>query len=327
MPELPDVELYVERLQSKIRGTPVSRVRIASPFVLRTTDPPVGAVEGKVVREVRRLGKRIVLALENDLFLVIHLMVLGRLRWREPGAAIPGKRGLLAIDFPSGTLLLTEEGTKRRASLHVVAGETALSTLDRGGLEPLGSSPVEFAARLRAAPHTLKRAMTDPRVLSGVGNAYSDEILHRARLSPFRLTRQLDDDEMSRLHDATQHVLRDWIERLRKETPEGSFPEKVTAFREGMSVHGRYRQPCPVCGSPVQRIAYAENEANYCARCQTAGRLLADRALSRLLKDDWPKTLDELESTKGLGALAPRRSPEGGSRKTPAAGQRKRQSP
>jgi formamidopyrimidine-DNA glycosylase len=261
--------------------------------VLRSVDPPLTAAHGAAVHGLRRLGKRIVIALEGELFLVIHLMIAGRLRWGPPGAKAPGRIGLAAFDFDEGTLLLTEAGTKRRASLHVVRGSAGLADFERGGLEPLEASPAEFAARLRLESHTLKRALTDPRLFSGIGNAYSDEILHRARLSPLRLTGRLSEEETARLHAAVQAVLQEWTERLRAETGQ-AFPEKVTAFREGMAVHGRYRQPCPACGSPVQRIAYAENECNYCATCQTGGRLLADRSLSRLLKDDWPRSIDEL---------------------------------
>jgi formamidopyrimidine-DNA glycosylase len=273
----------------------VERARIAKPFVLRTVDPPIGALEGKRVLALRRLGKRIVFALEDDLFLVIHLMIAGRLRWRAAGAKLPPKGSILAtFEFPTGVLAFTEAGTTRRASLHLVRGEAALAAHDRGGLEPLDASLQEFAARLASENHTLKRALADPRLFSGIGNAYSDEILHRARLSPVTLTRRLSPEETERLWRATRETLEDWIARLRAEA-DGEFPEKVTAFREGMAVHGRFGQPCPVCGTPVQRIRYATNETNYCARCQTGGRLLADRALSRLLREDWPRSIDEVE--------------------------------
>jgi len=295
VPELPDIVVYVERLEARLLGQPLEGVRLSSPFVLRSVDPPLDAARGRRVRGVRRLGKRIVLALEDDLFLVLHLMVAGRLRWRTPGAAAPGRIGLAAFDFPAGTLLLTEAGTKRRAWLRLVAGEPALRALDPGGLEVLDATLPEFAAALRAENHTVKRSLTDPRLFSGIGNTYSDEILHRARLSPVRLTRQLSDEQVERLYEACRTTLRDWSARLRAASGE-EFPESVTAFREGMAVHGRYRQPCPDCGAPVQRIVYADNEVNYCARCQTEGRLLADRALSRLLKADWPRTLAAAEA-------------------------------
>jgi formamidopyrimidine-DNA glycosylase len=265
-----------------------------SPFLLRSVKPPLHAVEGKRVTALRRLGKRIVFELESDLFMVVHLMIAGRFRWRDRHAPVPAKVGLAAIDFPNGTLVLTEAATQKRASLHVLEGESALAGHDPGGLEVLDASRDAFSAALVRENHTLKRALTDPHLFSGIGNAYSDEILHAAKLSPLKQTRQLTDDEVSRLFLAVQTTLRDWIARLRDETGEG-FPEKVTAFRPGMAVHGRFRQPCPVCGSPVQRIVYATNEANYCARCQTGGRLLADRSLSRLLKDDWPRRLEDLE--------------------------------
>ncbi len=294
MPELPDVTVYVERLAALVGGQPIGGIRLSSPFVLRTVDPPITAAVGRRVAGVHRLGKRIAIGLEGDLYLVLHLMIAGRLRWRPPGAKLPGRIALAGFDFASGTLLLTEASKKKRASLHLVAGAAGLAEFDRGGLEIDGATPAEFAAALRRDNHTLKRALTDPRVLSGIGNAYSDEILHRARLSPFKQTRQLGDDELSRLFAATRDTLTEWTERLRAEVGDG-FPEKVTAFRDEMAVHGRYRQPCPTCGAPIQRIVYAENEANYCAACQTGGRLLADRALSRLLKQNWPRTLDELE--------------------------------
>jgi len=297
MPELPDVELYRECLTARIVGHTLERVQLASPFLLRTVEPPLDRALGRTVVAVRRLGKRVVIALEGELFLVFHLMIAGRLRWRPRGAPIPRKVGLAAFEFSSGTLLVTEASSRKRASLHVVAGEDGLRALDPGGIEVLASDLAAFRAALLAENHTLKRALTDPRLFSGIGNAYSDEILHRARLSPIALTTQLDEAEIARLYDATQVTLRDWLDRLRAETGTG-FPEHVTAFRETMAVHGRYRKPCPDCGAPVQRIAYAENETNYCARCQTGGRLLADRALSRLLKQDWPRTLEELEALR-----------------------------
>ena len=286
--------VYVERLETRLLGQPLLETRLASPFVLRSVDPPLAAAHGRRVLGLRRLGKRIVLALENDLYLVLHLMIAGRLRWKSPGATVPGRIGLAAFDFPAGTLLLTEGGTKRRAWLRLVAGEPALRALDPGGLEVLEATLPAFAAVLSAENHTVKRSLTDPRLFSGIGNAYSDEILHRARLSPVKLTRQLSEEEVERLYRACRETLLDWSARLRAASGE-DFPEGVTAFREGMAVHGRYRQPCPVCGAPVQRIVYAANEVNYCARCQTQGRLLADRALSRLLKADWPRTLGAAE--------------------------------
>jgi formamidopyrimidine-DNA glycosylase len=297
MPELPDVTVYVEALERRIAGRMLLRVRLASPWLLRTVEPPIAEAARKRVEGIRRVGKRIVIAVEDELFLVVHLMIAGRFRWRPPNAKLAGKVVLAGFDFEHGTLVLTEASTKKRASLHVVRGEEALRALDPGGLEPLEADVATFAERLRSENHTLKRALTDPHLFSGIGNAYSDEILHRARLSPFRPTRGIADDEVARLHAATVVVLTEWIERLRAEAGDG-FPENVTAFREGMAVHGRYRKPCPDCGAPVQRIAYAENEANYCAECQTAGRLLADRSLSRLLKDDWPKSLAELEERR-----------------------------
>jgi formamidopyrimidine-DNA glycosylase len=294
MPELPDVTLYVEHLSARLVSVKLVRARVVSPNLLRTAEPPLASAEGRVVRGVRRIGKRIVLALDGDLYLVLHLMIAGRLHWREAGAKIPGRVGLAAFEFTTGTLILTEAGTKKRASLHVAAGEAALAALDPDGLEPLDASLAAFRMALKRESHTLKRALTDPHIISGIGNAYSDEILHRARLSPLQLTLKLDDAGIERLWRATQETLALWLDRLRRETGD-SFPEKVTAFREGMAVHGRYRQPCPVCGAPVQRIVYADNETNYCARCQTGGRLLADRSLSRLLHDDWPRTLEEME--------------------------------
>jgi formamidopyrimidine-DNA glycosylase len=294
MPELPDILAYLEALTPRVIGQPIEQARVLSPFVLRTVDPPVTDVEGRRVRALDRLGKRIVFAVEDDLYLVIHLMIAGRVRWRARGGKLFGRITLAAFDFPSGTLALTEAGTKRRASLHLVRGESALEQFRRSGLNVLEITEKEFAERLRSESHTLKRALTDPRLFDGIGNAYSDEILHRARLSPLQLTRRLDDDSVRRLYASARTTLREWSDRLRAEARE-QFPEKVTAFREGMAVHGRFKQPCPVCGSPVQRIRYADNETNYCARCQTDGRLLADRAMSRLLKQDWPTTLEELE--------------------------------
>jgi formamidopyrimidine-DNA glycosylase len=294
VPELPDVVVYLESLAPRVIGQPLERLRLGNPFLVRTIDPPPAALEGRHVTGLRRMGKRLVFEFEGGLFLVLHLMIAGRLRWRDRGAPIPGKVGLAAFDFPTGTAILTEQGSKRQASVHIVSGTAALAELNPGGLEVLESDLPAFAARLRAENHTLKRALTDPTIFSGIGNAYSDEILHAARLSPMQLTSRLGDDEIARLHDATIRTLETWIARLRDETGEG-FPEKVTAFRDGMSVHGRYRQPCPVCGAPVQRIVYARNEANYCAVCQTGGKLLSDRALARLLRDDFPRTLEALE--------------------------------
>jgi formamidopyrimidine-DNA glycosylase len=295
MPELPDIAVYIECLEPRIVGEVLTDVRIGHPFLVRTVDPPIKAAAGKRVTGLRRIGKRIAIGLEDDIHIVLHLMIAGRLQWRDAGAALPGKRGLAAFDFATGTLILTEAGAKRRASLHMATGNDGLHALDPGGIEPLDSDLAAFAAALTAANHTLKRALTDPHILSGIGNAYSDEILHRARLSPVKMARSLDDDEMSRLHAATQVTLNDWTARLRAETGDG-FPDKVTAFRDGMAVHGRYREPCPDCGSPVQRIVHGAHETNYCAECQTGGKLLADRSLSRLLKSDWPRTLDELEA-------------------------------
>jgi formamidopyrimidine-DNA glycosylase len=300
MPELPDITIYIEALAPRISGERLERVRLASPFLLQSVAPPITEVEGKRVRGLRRLGKRIAIGLEDDLFLVLHLMIAGRLRFRPPGAPLNRKLGLAAFDFTSGTLVLTEASTRKRATLHVVRGEPALRALHPGGLEVLEADLAAFGAALTRESHTLKRALTDPRLFSGIGNAYSDEILHRARLSPVKLTPRLTGEEIARLHAAVQSTLGEWIERLRAETGSG-FPEKVTAFRPGMAVHGRYGEPCPDCGAPVQRIVYAENEANYCAACQTGGKLLADRALSRLLKGDWPRTLEELERRKESG--------------------------
>jgi len=297
MPELPDVLLYLTALEPRIVGQRLQRIRLASPFLLRTVEPPLDAFVDRQVLGLRRMGKRIVWTFEGERFLVFHLMIAGRFRWRAPGTGVPRKLGLGAFDFALGTLLLTEAASKKRASLHAVHGEAALRALDPGGLDVMTSGLAGFQAALARENHTLKRALTDPRLFSGIGNAYSDEILHAARLSPFRLTRQLAGDEAARLFAATQGVLASWIARLREEIGTG-FPERVTAFRPGMAVHGRYGQPCPRCGTPVQRIVYAENEANYCPTCQTEGRLLADRGLSRLLKDDWPRTLEELEERR-----------------------------
>jgi formamidopyrimidine-DNA glycosylase len=297
MPELPDVVVYLEALERRILDQPLEAIRLSSPFVLRSVEPTIEEVVGRRVTGLSRLGKRLVWELEGERFVVIHLMIAGRLRWAARGARAPGRIGLAAFDFPPGSVLLTEAGSKRRASLHLVRGREALAEFARGGLEPLEAGPVEFAERLRLESHTLKRALTDPHLFSGIGNAYSDEILHRARLSPLQLTRRVSDDEVTRLHQATVAVLNEWTDRLRTETGAG-FPEKVTAFRNGMAVHGRYGQPCPVCGGPVQRIRYAENETNYCPACQTGGRLLADRGLSRLLKEDWPRSLEELEERR-----------------------------
>ena len=297
MPELPDVTIYLEALEARVRGKPLERLRLGNPFLVRTIAPAPDELAGRQIIGLRRLGKRLVFSFEGDLFLVLHLMIAGRLRWRERGASIPGKVGLAAFDFPNGTAILTEAGSKRQASIHIVRGEEALTALDPNGLEVMDADRAAFAARLTQENHTLKRALTDPRIFSGIGNAYSDEILHAAKLSPMKTTASLTADEVARLHEATRDVLSHWIAKLRSEAA-GEFPEKVTAFHAGMAVHGRYGQPCPVCGAPVQRIVYARNEANYCSRCQTGGRLLSDRALSRLLKDDWPKTLDELEAKK-----------------------------
>jgi len=293
MPELPDITVYIEALTSRVVGQPLQRIRIAKPFLLRSVDPPISETEGKRVTGLRRMGKRIVLELEDDLFLVIHLMIAGRLRWLPAGGKVPGKIGLAAFDFPNGTLIFTEAGSKRRASLWLVRGEQGLEQFERGGLEVLDADLRAFTERLIQENHTLKRSLTDPRLFSGIGNAYSDEILHRAKLSPIKHTRRLSEEEFQRLFDATRAVLVEWTERLRRES-KGDFPAKVTAFREEMAVHGKFGKPCPVCGTPVQRIRYADNETNYCPRCQTDGKLLADRALSRLLKQDWPKSIDEL---------------------------------
>jgi formamidopyrimidine-DNA glycosylase len=298
VPELPDVELYLAAMRPRIVGHPLDRVRLATPFLLRSVVPPLDAVVGARIVSVRRLGKRIVWEFHNELFLVFHLMIAGRFRWRALGTAVPKRLGLAAFDFPDGSLLLTEAATQKRASLHVVRGEAGLAQHDPGGLEVMTADARLFAATLQKENHTVKRALTDPYLFSGIGNAYSDEILHRARLSPFKLTRQLTAEEIDALHTATCEILAAWTERLQREAGE-HFPEKVTAFREGMAVHGRFGKPCPRCGAPVQRIVHGENEVNYCAACQTGGRLLADRAMSRLLKDDWPRTLDELEKRRG----------------------------
>ena len=295
MPELPDVVVYIEALETRTLGETLDRVRLASPFLLRTVDPPLTAVHRKKVRALRRVGKRVAIGLEDDLWLVLHLMIAGRLHWRERNTPLPRKSAPAAFDFSNGTLILTEAGSQKRASLHVVRGEAGLYSLDAGGIEVLASDLAVFSASLTSANHTLKRALTDPRLFSGIGNAYSDEILHRAQLSPVALTQKLRPDEIQRLFEAARSTLTDWVDRLRA-LAAGGFPEKVTAFRDGMAVHGRYGQPCPVCGVKVQRIRYAANETNYCARCQTGGKLLADRALSRLLREDWPRTLEELEA-------------------------------
>jgi formamidopyrimidine-DNA glycosylase len=298
VPELPDIMLYLHGLAPRVVGARLEALRIGSPFLLRTAAPPVADLTGRTLRDVRRLGKRIVFAFEDDYFTVLHLMIAGRLHWKPAGAPVPRRSGLAAWDFRHGTLLLTEAGTKHRASLHVVRGASALAAHDPGGLDVLAATPKQFTDILTRESHTLKRALTDARLFDGIGNAYSDEILHAARLSPLRLTTQLSQEESGRLFQAVRQTLIAWIDRLRAETGD-AFPEKVTAFRPGMAVHGRFRQPCPVCGSPVQRIRYAENEVNYCAACQTGGRLLADRSLSRLLKQDWPRSLDEWEERVG----------------------------
>jgi formamidopyrimidine-DNA glycosylase len=294
VPELPDVVVYIERMEARILGRTLLGARVLNPFVLRSVEPPLAALQGRRVNGIRRLGKRIVIGFDGDLYLIVHLMIAGRFRWLEPGAKPPGKIALAAFEFDTGQLVLTEAGSKRRASLHLVEGMHAVAAFDRGGLEPLEIDLTAFTERLQSENHTLKRALTDPRMFSGIGNAYSDEILHRARLSPLQLTGRLTDEEAARLFQATQVVLREWTDQLRTEAP-GRFPEKVTAFRDGMAVHGRFGEPCPVCGAPVQRIRYADNETNYCARCQTGGRVLADRSLSRLLGADWPRSIDELE--------------------------------
>jgi formamidopyrimidine-DNA glycosylase len=294
VPELPDIVVYLEALQPRVQGQILQRVRVTAPFLLRTANPPLSTAQGKAVERLERLGKRIAIGLTGDLWLVLHLMIAGRLHWRKAGAALAGRNALAAFDFAAGALVLTEAGRERRASLHVVQGENALHAMDRGGIDPLSSAFETFHMRLRMENHTLKRALTDPRLFSGIGNAYSDEILHRARLSPLALTHKLSNEEAARLHQATRATLTDWIGRLRDESA-GKFPEKVTAFRDSMTVHGRYRQPCPVCGTKVQRIRYASNETNYCPRCQTGGCLLADRSLSRLLGSDRPLRVEELK--------------------------------
>jgi formamidopyrimidine-DNA glycosylase len=301
VPELPDVELYIDALRARIVQQPLERFRIANPFIVRTIAPGPADLEGRAATGIRRMGKRIVFEFPDELFLVLHLMIAGRLRWRDRGAAIPNKVGLAAFDYPNGTIILTEAGSRRQASIHIVRGAGALHAMDPGGLEVLSATVDEFAARLKAENHTLKRSLTDPHIFSGIGNAYSDEILYAARLSPLKLTQSLSDEEIAQLFHATRQVLAGWQRRLKEETG-ADFPEKVTAFRPGMAVHGRYGQPCPACGAPVQRIVYARNEANYCSRCQTGGRLLSDRSLSRLLKGDWPKTLDELEERRRKNA-------------------------
>jgi len=297
MPELPDITAYISALEPRTVGQPLERVRLASAFLLRTVQPPLASVEGRIVREVRRIGKRIAIGVDGDIWLVLHLMIAGRLHWRPREAKLAGRQNLAAFDFPRGSLVLTEAGTKRRASLHVVAGEEGLRSIDPGGIEIFSSNLDEFRAALKAENRTLKRALTDPRVVSGIGNAYSDEILHAAQLSPIALTHKLKPEEWERLFAATRETLNLWTDRVR-ELAGGEFPEKVTAFREGMAVHGRFGKPCPKCGEKIQRIRYAENETNYCARCQTNGKVLADRSLSRLLKSDWPRTLEELEALK-----------------------------
>ena len=293
MPELPDIVVYIESLEVRILGGTLKQVRLFNPFLLRTADPPISAVEGRKVTGVRRLGKRIAIGLEGDLFLVVHLMIAGRLRWFDGKVQLPGRISLAVLEFDRGALVVTEAGTRRRASLHLVQGDQAAAALNAGGLEVLDTDLHTFSQRLQAENHTLKRALTDPHIFSGIGNAYSDEILHRARLSPIALTGKLRADEIARLFDAARASLTEWTERLRQDA-NGKFPEKVTAFRENMAVHGRFGKPCPACGSPVQRIVHAQNETNYCARCQTGGKILADRALSRLLKKNWPRSIDEL---------------------------------
>jgi formamidopyrimidine-DNA glycosylase len=297
MPELPDITAYISALEPRIVGQPLDHVRVASAFLLRTAQPPLASVEGLLVRELRRIGKRIAIGVDKDLWLVLHLMIAGRLHWRPPGAKLAGRQSLAAFDFPHGSLVLTEAGTKRRASLHVLKGEEALRSIDPGGIDVLSSDLSSFRVALSVENRTLKRALTDPRILSGIGNAYSDEILHAAQLSPIAHTHKLAPEEWERLYAATRHTLEFWIERLREEAKTG-FPEKVTAFRKDMAVHGRYGEPCPRCGEAIQRIRYADNETNYCVRCQTGGKVLADRSLSRLLGSDWPRTLDELEALK-----------------------------
>lgn len=297
MPELPDITVYIEALQARILDATFERTRLASPFLLRTVDPPMAELENRRVVTLKRIGKRIAVQLEGDLWFVLHLMIAGRLHWKKPGAPLPKKRAPAAFDFSTGTLILTEAGTERRAALHLIRGSAALAALDPGGIDPLTATPKEFKQALIAENHTLKRTLTDPRILSGIGNAYSDEILHRAQLSPITLTQKLTDEQLKRLREATREILIEWTERLRAET-KGGFPEKVTAFRAEMAVHGKFGEPCPRCGEKIQRIRYASNETNYCAPCQTGGKLLADRALSRLLGSDWPRSLEELENLK-----------------------------
>jgi formamidopyrimidine-DNA glycosylase len=297
MPELPDIVTYISALESRIVGQPLERIRLGSPFLLRTAQPPITSVEGRTVRELRRIGKRIVIGVEDDLWLALHLMIAGRLHWRAPEAKLAGRQSLAAFDFPNGSLVLTEAGSKRRAALHILSGEEALRSIDAGGIDIFSSDLNSFRAVLTAENHTLKRALTDPRLLSGIGNAYSDEILHAAQLSPITLTHKLQPDEWERLFAATRDTLELWVDRLRTEAGSG-FPEKVTAFRKDMAVHGRYGEPCPRCNDKVLRIRYADKETNYCARCQTGGKVLADRSLSRLLGSDWPRTLEELEALK-----------------------------
>lgn len=299
MPELPDITIYIEALRTRILGRTLERIRLVSPFLLRTVNPPIEDAQGRAVVDVRRAGKQIVWEMEDELFLLFHLMIAGRFHWKPPRAKIGGKINLAAFDFPHATLLLSEASSKKRASLHLVQGTSALAAMDRGGLETLRATAEEFRAALRKENHTLKRALTDPRLFSGIGNSYSDEILHRARLSPLQLTGNLRDEEADRLFESTRRVIEEWIQRLRRETGT-SFPEKVTAFRPEMAVHGKFGDPCPVCGTAVQRIVYVENECDYCPRCQTGGKILADRSLSRLLKDDWPMTIEELEADPAL---------------------------
>lgn len=294
MPELPDITVYIEALETRIVGEPLQQIRVASPFLVRTFEPPLEEVQGKTVHKLRRFGKRIAIGLDDDYWLILHLMIAGRLHWKPPHAKLAGKSALAAFDFPLGSLVLTEAGSKRRASLHLVQGEMALAQHQRGGLEVLTSTSAEFAAVLTRRNHTVKHALTDPTLFSGIGNAYSDEILHRAKMSPFLMTLKLDAEEIARLHRAVLDVMQEWIVRLRDEAG-GKFPERVTAFRPEMAVHGRFGKPCPVCAAKIQRIVYVDNETNYCPVCQTEGRILADRSLSRLLKDDWPKSVDELE--------------------------------
>lgn len=300
MPELPDIVTYIEALDARVAGRRLENLRVAHPFLLRTVEPPAGDAIGRRVQDIRRVGKRIAVKLDGALWLVLHLMIAGRLHWRAAGAALKGRNALAAFDFENGSAVLTEAGSRKRTSLHIVEGDNSLRAMDPGGLEVLGTDAANFAQRVRRVNHTLKRALTDPRILSGIGNAYSDEILHRARLSPVALTQSISDDESRRLFEAARDTLAEWVERLRGQTGD-AFPEHVTAFRDGMAVHGRYGEPCPVCASPIQRIRYRSNETNYCVRCQTGGRVLADRSLSRLLKRDWPRTLEELEELRGFG--------------------------